>query len=254
MSTADAPVARTGERPRWLRIILFALDVAVPIAVFYLLRAVGVSAYLSLLGGAAASLVSAAITLVRDRRMNGVAAYMTTMLVLSTLVSLVAGSPRFLLARDAWLTGLTGLWFIASCWAARPLAYSFARAVGEGRFGWPPDWEAQWERAPRFRRMWRVASVLWGLGTLFDAAARWVMAYALPVDVVPGLSLVLYAVTTVVLFVVTNIYYVLSGAMWWDSPLYDPPGTDRRLELRRRRASSWRPRPPQPSGSRSASS
>ena len=104
MSTADALVARTGERPRWLRIILFALDVAVPIAMFYLLRAVGVSAYLSLLAGAAASLVSAAITLVRDRRMNGVAAYMTTMLVLSTLVSLVAGSPRFLLARDAWLT------------------------------------------------------------------------------------------------------------------------------------------------------
>ena len=42
---------------------------------------------------------------------------MTTMLVLSTLVSLIAGSPRFLLARDAWLTGLTGIWFIASCWA-----------------------------------------------------------------------------------------------------------------------------------------
>ena len=168
---------------------------------FYVLRAAGVSAYLALLAGALASLVSAGITLVRDRRVNGVAAYMTTMLVLSTLVSLIAGSPRFLLARDAWLTGLTGIWFIASCWVRRPLAYQFAQAVGEGRFGWPPDWEARWERAPKFRRMWRVASVAWGIGTLLDAALRWVMAYTLPIDVVPASSIALYAVTTIVLFV-----------------------------------------------------
>lgn len=226
-TTTEAPVRAAAARPRWLRITLVALDFLVPVAFFYVLRAAGVSAYLALLAGALASLVSATTTLVRERRVNGVAAYMTTMLVLSTLVSLIAGSPRFLLARDAWLTGLTGIWFIASCWAPRPLAYHFARAVGEGRFGWPPDWEARWERAPRFRRMWRVASVAWGIGTLLDAVLRWVMAYTLPIDMVPALSIALYAVTTIVLFVATNVYYVLSGAMWWDSPLYDAPGTVR---------------------------
>jgi hypothetical protein len=233
-------------RPRWLRVTLVALDFSVPVALFYVLRAAGMSAYLALLAGALASLVSAAVTLVRDRRINGIAAYMTTMLVLSTIVALIAGSPRFLLARDAWLTGLTGIWFIASCWAPRPLAFMFARAIAEGRFGWPRDWDGLWVRAPRFRRMWRVASVLWGLGTLLDAVLRWVMAYSLPIDLVPVLSQVLYAVTTIVLFVGTNVYYVLSGAMNPHSALYD--------EVRTPTASSARRLPRQPAGSRSASS
>jgi hypothetical protein len=239
-------------RPRWLRMTLLALDFVLPVALFYVLRAFGVSAYLALLAGAVASLVSAAVTLVRDRKLNSVAAFMTAILVLSTIVSLLAGSPRFLLARDAWVTGAVGVWFLASCWSSRPLAYHFARAVGEGRFGWPPDWEARWERAPGFRRMWRVASVLWGIGTLLDAVLRWVMAYTLPIDSVPILTQVLFGVTGLVLFVVTNVYYVLSGAMWWDSPLYDAPGTVRATA---ERVSVLGPRrSPQPRGSRSASS
>jgi hypothetical protein len=220
VTTTEAP-SRRETRPRWLRFSLVALDFVVPVVLFYVLRAAGVSAYLALLAGAVASLVSAAVSLVRDRRVNGVAAFMTTILVISTAVALIGGSPRFLLARGAWVTGAVGLWFIASCWATRPLAYVFARAIGEGRFGWPPDWESLWQAAPRFRRMWRVASLAWGVGTLADAVLRWVMAYSLPIDVVPALTQVLYIATSVVLFVVTNVYYVLSGAMNPRSRLYD---------------------------------
>jgi hypothetical protein len=239
-----------GTRPPWLRFALVALDLLLPVALFYALRAVGVGAYLALLAGALASLVSAGLTLLRERRLNGVAAFMTTMLLLSTAVSLIGGSTRFLLAREAWLTGAAGVWFIASCWLApRPLAYVFARPMAEGRFRWPRDWEARWHEAPRWRRMWRVSSLAWGVGTLLDAVLRWVMAYSLPVDLVPLLTQVLFAVTAIVLIVATNVYYVLSGAMNWDSPLYD-----RADALRTRTASSWRPPPRPPSGSRSASS
>ncbi len=239
----------TTTRPRWLRIAAAALDFLLPVALFYVLRAAGVSAYVSLLAGALFSLSSAALSHLRNRELNEVAVFMTTVLVLSTLVALVAGSPRFLLAKDAWVTGAVGLWFIASCWARRPLAFVLARAVGEGRFGWPPDWEARWEQAPRFRRMWRVASVLWGVGTLLDAVLRWVMAYTLPIDVVPALTQGLLLGTALVLFVVTNVYYVLSGALDGDSRLYDPAGT-----VRMPTASSARRRPRRPSGSPSASS
>ena len=57
--------------PRWLRITLVALDFLVPVALYYVLRAAGLSAYLALLAGALASLVSAGITLVRTRTVNG---------------------------------------------------------------------------------------------------------------------------------------------------------------------------------------
>lgn len=62
--------------------------------------------------------------------------------------------------------------------------------------------------------MWRVSSVLWGIGTLADAALRVVLAYTLPVDEVPGLATALYAVTSAVL-VVTNVYYVAARSPEW---------------------------------------
>jgi hypothetical protein len=97
--------------------------------------------------------------------------------------------------------------------------------------------------------MWRIASVLWGVGTLLDAVLRWIMAYTLPIDVVPALTQVLLIGTAVVLFVVTNVYYVLCGAMDGDSRLYDPAGT-----VRASGASAARRRPRPPSGSPSAAS
>jgi hypothetical protein len=61
--------------------------------------------------------------------------------------------------------------------------------------------------------MWRTSSALWAAGTLLDAAARVVMAYTLPADVVPGLNLGMYVATAVVLNVVTTVVYVRAGAL-----------------------------------------
>ena len=134
----------------------------------------------------------------RTRHLDGMATYATTMMVGSVGVSLWAGSPQFLMAKGALLTGVTGVWFIASLWAERPLAYLFSRPLLEGRFHWPARWDELWERSPRFRRIWQVSSVLFGIGTLLDAAVRVVMAYTLPPDSVPALNTALYVVTTAV--------------------------------------------------------
>ena len=58
------------------------------------------------------------------------------------------------------------------------------------------------------------------MSTLLDAAARVVMAYTLPPDMVPALGTLLYAATTVVLLVVVNVLYIASGVHDPDSLLY----------------------------------
>ena len=73
------------------------------------------------------------------------------------------------------------------------------------------DWDALWDAEPRFRRIWRVSTVIWGLALLADAVIRVVMSYTLPVDVVPGLGGALYPVTFVVIQIMTNIYYQFAG-------------------------------------------
>ena len=218
-SSATAPPRRIGRL-----VVRIIVDFGSPIALYYVLRAAGASVYVSLLVGALLSAAMGVKPLFRKQKLDGLAIYMSTMMLGSVVVSLVGGSTRFLLARDAALTGVTGIWFIASLWARRPLAYLFTKPLVEGRMRWPGNWDLLWRRAPRFRRMWRISSVLYGIGTLGDAAARVVMAYTLPPDVVPALGTALYAATTVFLLIVVTVLYIASGAYNLRSRLYQAGG------------------------------
>lgn len=214
--------ARRGDSSRrkaLLVLVRLAIGLLIPTLIYYGLRAASVSVYLSLLVSA---LISAAPTVVglSRRKVNALSAYFTAMVLGSVAVSLVAGSTEFLLAKEAVLTFVTGFWFLASAFTRRPLSYTLSRPLMEGRFRWPSGWDRLWVRSPRWRRMWRVSSVMWGVGTITDAVVRVVMAYTLPADEVPGLGTVLVLVTSVVLIVVTNVYYIASGVFDRSSRLY----------------------------------
>ena len=192
-------------------------------ALYYLLRHLGVSVYGALVVGAVVSVVPVAVSLLRGQRPSGLEAFFTVLLFAGVVVSLLPGDPRFLLARDALVTGGVGLWFGASLHlGARPLAYQFAKPLAQGRFGWPDDWEGLWERAGWFRRMWRTSSRLWAAGTLLDAAGRVVVAYTWPVDAVPAVNLGMYLATAVLLNVVTSIVYVRAGVFARGRPAPGP--------------------------------
>jgi hypothetical protein len=196
------------------------IDLVLPLAAYYGLRAGGASIYVALLAGALAAVLGVAVSLVRVKRITGTTAYALTTMLLGTGVALLTGSPRFLLAREGWVTAFTGLWFLASIATRRPLAYLISRPLLEGRLRWPADWDRLWGRSPRFRRMWRISSLLWGLGTLADSAARVAMAYTLPVDLVPALSSVLYLATSVVIVAATNIHFIAAGVFNPSSAMY----------------------------------
>ncbi|MGH2343835.1 MAG: VC0807 family protein [Chloroflexota bacterium] len=145
----------------------------------------------------------------RRDRLDGLGLFMMTMMLLSSGASLLTGSPRFLPAKDGWLTGVSGLWMLLSARSRRPLTFLFARPLMEGRKVFDPtarrwaaptgeSWDAVWARSPRFRRIWRVITVVWGAAALVDAAIRVIMAYTLPIDVVPALGGAPWPVTFVV--------------------------------------------------------
>lgn len=195
---------------------LLAFDIGAPIAMYYVLRAAGLSVYLSLLVSAVLPMISTIVQALRGRKLDQLGAFMAGMTVLSGLVALISGSDRFLLAKDGWLTAVAGIWMLATTRTHRPFVYHFARVLLEGRVGPKGEsWESMWDRLPAFQHIWRVACVIWGVATLLDAGVRVAMAYTLPVNLVPALNGAQYAVLFVVLQVATNIYYFRAG-------LYDP--------------------------------
>ncbi|MDH2427520.1 VC0807 family protein [Sphaerisporangium sp. TRM90804] len=232
-ATTTAPEVRephtTGDRPatpskaRRVRSgAALAVDIAIPVGLYYVLRWAGLSYQAALLVSALAPGVSGLLGLRGRRGPSHLSIFVSVMTVATVATSLISDSPRFLLAKEGVLALVSGVWILVSA-RNRPLVLPFARAllghrVGPGR----PGWDVLWERLPRFRRLWRVVGAMWGVGLILDAVVRIVMAYTLPVDAVPALNLAQYAVFVVLMQVVTNLYMVPAGLYNPWSRLYEP--------------------------------
>src|SRR5215510_9209771 len=166
---ADMPPRRG--HSYWVRpgLLWFAFDLLAPTALIYGLLWLGSSLYIALLASAAVSALSALVSYRRGTGQQRFASHMLTLSLAAFAVAMVTGSDRFLLAKESVLTALVGVWFMRSLWAARPLTYLFTRPLLEGRFtGKRRSWEVLWEQEPRFRRLWQVSTIMWGVAMLID--------------------------------------------------------------------------------------
>jgi hypothetical protein len=191
---------------------IIAFDIGAPIGCYYVLRGLGFSSLASLAAGAVLLAVAAAWRLARTRRVDPVTALVLATMVLSVVLAAWSHSSRLLLAKEGLLTGLWGVVFVASVAFRRPVAFSIARPLMEGRRAFAAvSWDVLWTDEPAFRRIWRVSSLIWGGALLADAAIRVLMAYRLPVDEVLWLGGLLWPVTLIVINVITNLYYLRAG-------------------------------------------
>lgn len=233
--SGPAPVTQPGPSRA---LLTMAIDIIVPIAVFYGVRGAGGSVWLALVLGAVAPAASAVAGLVRGRRPDTMGVMILATLALSAGLSLLTGSPRVLLARDSLLTGAWAVYMYVSLLARRPATFVVSRPLLESRRVYDPaqrrwvrpaarTWDELWDQVPRFRSIWRVCTIIWGTAILADAVARLLMAYALPVGVVPALGGALWPVTFIVLQVITNVYFARAGfwrilASGGDAPVRSP--------------------------------
>jgi hypothetical protein len=149
------------------------LDVAVPVALYYLLTDLGLSNTPALLAGGLVPLARSVRSLVRE----GTADYLAVMVALLFLLSLVlvafTGSPKFLLAKESMGTGLVGLWCLVSARARRPMTFYTARPLlTKGRPLALRCWDRLADRSGTFRSIQRRLAILWGVGLLIEAAVR----------------------------------------------------------------------------------
>ncbi|MFE1592909.1 VC0807 family protein [Nocardia sp. NPDC058705] len=168
--------------------MLFA-DTALPLAMFYALRAAGVDQWLALVLSGAIPLVLLVYRLVAERRVETRTLFTLSILLCGTAVGLFTGDPRLLVARESYLTGLAGLWMIGTLLAARPFVLSATLSLMPEATA--RSWEDSWRDDPTFRRAMRLLTLAWGCAFLIDAGTRLVMAYTLPLDLVPLLSTLL---------------------------------------------------------------
>ena len=139
------------------------------------------------IGPAARTIASVA----RDRQLNMLAGLMLAVNVVGIGISFAAGDPRIMMAKDSAVSSVIGLTILVSVLAGRPLMSAGLKPfITKGS----PDKAAAWDRlaagSPRFGRLEKLFSVIWGTVLLADCAARIAGAFALPVTTMVWLSTV----------------------------------------------------------------
>ncbi|GAA4932747.1 hypothetical protein EV188_103719 [Actinomycetospora succinea] len=212
------------------------LDIAGPLLVYYALHALGVDDLVALTAGGIPPLAHLVVTAVRDRRLPPIAVLALIALVASLVSALVAGSPRELLARDAWISAPFGVWMLLTL-RGRPFCFTVTLTLLPRR---AELMEGLWTTDAAFRRVWRSITAAWGGVGLLDSAVRVLMASALPVPVVPALGTALGVVSIVLLQVPTHV--LLRRAGYW-SVMFPPTALRSRGSRRARTAPDLSPGP-----------
>jgi hypothetical protein len=181
----SAPATGSPAPPRWSMFLGLFWDIGLSLVAYYGLRAMGASPYVALLGGTVTAGLRIGYVWLRDRRLDGFAAFMLAEFGVGLGFALLTGDARFLVAKESFSTAVAGLIFLATCWVGRPMVWhAAARFQPAAR----PELDRLWRTEPGFRRGFQVLTMGWGAGLLAEAAARVVVAYTLPVDIAAGLS------------------------------------------------------------------
>jgi len=185
-----------------------AVDVAVPVGLYYLLRdGFGVSLVLSLAASSVLPAVRSVAGFARERRVNGLAALMLAVNVAGLAVSFAADSPRWMIAKDSVISSVIAVAMLVSAAAGRPLMSAAVKPfLTKGLTGRTAAWDRLAAGSARFQRLAKIYTAIWGVVLLADCVARVIGAFTLPVGTMVWLS-------TVMIVTAIGLAMVVSGAV-----------------------------------------
>jgi hypothetical protein len=186
-----------------LRAVLpLAIDVIAPIAVYYVLHALGVDSVIALAVGGVIPVARIVWNLRRTGKTDPLAVFVLIVILVSIPVGFIAGSPRLLLAKDTFGAFPMGLWIVISALRSNPVLASSTRALLAHRGAKSVAWDALMADSAPFRAAVNNVSMVWGVGFLVQAAIRLILIYTVPVDVAVWATVVPLALMLVTCIVV----------------------------------------------------
>jgi hypothetical protein len=193
-------------------VLTVVFEVIVPMALFYGLRAAGVSQWWALMAGVLVAAPYVLWTIVRNRKVDIVALVTISVLVLSVVLGLLSDDPRTLAIREGWtaaLGGLFGAWMLVTVFVGKPAQLTLGRTIAEIKRGaeGADAWAARWDTDARFRRGLRINTAAWGGVLLVSAIAHVVLVYTLPIDLISLVTNVQWF-AMLALLIVWHVWYL----------------------------------------------
>lgn len=174
--------SRTGLGLRNLAPIL-VLDIACPFIAYHYLRQQipRMSPSLALLLSGMFPVLNNVRSLARSRTLDIIGVVILVGIVVGAASAFVTGDPKLLLIRESFVTGALAVVCLASLMWPRPLLFFIGRDFSAGHDpARVAEFNALWER-PGARRVFRVMTVVWGLGWLGEFLLKIVLVFTLTI-------------------------------------------------------------------------
>jgi hypothetical protein len=165
------------DRSRLQSLAMIAVfDIAGPLVAYSLLRSNGLSAVTSLVLSGVFPAFGVAINFVRDRRLDAIGVLVLAGIAVGTVLGLLSGNARLVLLEGSVPTAVFGVLCLGSLWSSAPLMYRFASEFIGADTPRGREFEALSQNTGPvgrgFRHVFRVMTIVWGIGFLAEAAAR----------------------------------------------------------------------------------
>ncbi|MEW2166661.1 VC0807 family protein [Streptomyces sp. NPDC007084] len=216
----------TGTRPSFLPLIV---DVAVPVGSYYLLKnGFGMGTVAALGWSSVVPAVRTVWGVVRERTLNALAGLILFVNLVGLTLSLVAGDPRLMLAKDSGVSSAVGIGILLSVKMGRPMMTQGMKPfVVKGDAVRAAAWDRLAAGSERFRTAERTFSLVWGVALLGECVARVVGAYTLPIDTMVWLGTVVMVASMALAFLVSGRLAVVPMEEMLERELAAGTGTGR---------------------------
>ncbi len=173
------------EQRRMIRSIAWTLflDAGLAVGAYLLARALGADLFVALLVGTGVAAARAAYVIVARREVDAFAVFMIITFGVGLLLTLVTGSPRFLLAKDGISNLVSGMVFLVTLCAGKPMMYYLSQRFGAPGEEARAEWNRLWDRQAGFRSFFRMLTIVWTVAFLLEGGLKIVLAMTLPVAV-----------------------------------------------------------------------
>jgi hypothetical protein len=169
-----------GKHGRFFVALDFLVNLGGPWLVYRLVEG-STSTITALLLSSLPPIIWSLLQLVWSRKLDVISLLVLAGIAASLVATLLGGSPRLLLVRESFITGIFGLVFLGSLWLPRPLLFYLAKATVAKEGMAEAQFAGKWSR-PGFRHTFYLMTVVWGVGLIMQAALQVILAFALSIE------------------------------------------------------------------------
>ncbi len=136
----------------------------------------------ALIASAVPPLLWSIYELIKTRRLDAISILVIASIVFTVGATGMGGSARLIQIREALITGLVGVMFLASLAFKRPMIFYLARAtMARNTEAGAASFEALWAK-PGIPRIFFILTIVWGFGLVLQTALMCYLALIWPIS------------------------------------------------------------------------